>query len=134
MLQYLLLIDMQETLEENGYLVNQFDFILDESSFNKFNIRQSTDYSLEEFQKAVRICQTNGWITQSYISDDRRCKLTMKGSGVAQSKRQSNQLEAKKTPLKRAAEKLEETGIPYWVNLIWGIGGAIIGFMTGHFF
>ncbi|MBT0722468.1 hypothetical protein HGT70_14415 [Rosenbergiella collisarenosi] len=132
MLEYLLLIDMQDTLEKKGFLLNEFDFIIDENSFNEFNTRQSTNYTLEEFQKAVNICLTNRWISQSYIADDDRFKLTTTGSGVAKSKRSSNQLEAKKTPLKRAAEKLEDSVIPYWVNLIWGVGGAIVGFIAGR--
>jgi hypothetical protein len=96
-------------MELTGESCNIFRFNVNQELVHQINMDNETKYTLAEMEKAADKCFAHDWLIHTAAgSPYSLLSVTQKGVGVAQSKRQAEEIKLSRSPLKKISDFIEE--------------------------
>ena len=132
--EYRLLIYLLELCEKNGQRYDQHYFDIDNMLIENLYEKYQIEPTLEELQQVVDRCYARSWLEHAYMSGSqyKGLKLTTTGSGVATSKRKSDEAKNSRPFLKKASDYIEEhKGLFVLLGSLIAITGLLITISKG---
>lgn len=108
--EYKILNNIIDYMESTGSDYKLVTVSIDQKLVDEINNKHETKFSLNELEKAADICLAHEWLKHMFISGSKYNSLgiTLKGIGVARSKKKAEELKKSRSILKKTSDYIEE--------------------------
>lgn len=130
--EFYILENIVDYMESAGRTRKLVSLSIDQKLVEEINKKHKTKLSLNDLEKAAKVCLANEWLTWGSIGvgDFQNLEITTTGVGVVRSRKNSEQKRKSRTLLKKTSDFIEEhKGVITFITAIVAIIGLYVNYL-----